>query len=358
MRRKKYQIIATLMILIIFLFGATSCFYLKDVSGKIKGVIKFKTNLIAEFFSFIKFNFNRLIKKIDRFFSSLKFYFKKVKFENIKLENIKEEKTEKINLLKNFGKKYDEMVLNKMLLYSSSAIPINENIIISIYFPLNDNKIDLSKFSKYHFKIVKLNKEEYLKITSQNTIEIDQTKVPSINIDTQKKGLLFLKSYKLVLKNSKPAIFSILADEENNKYYALLENLPKEFYTIPYNFNFYYKNKEEKIKYHTFYFYPLSSSLMEVVIGFYLPFEPIKVILFFAILFFIVIISLVFGYIILKQYLFETKKGENKSIKKLENNEKMDNNIDEKELKEDSEKSNTLGKEVDIAEIPDFFKDL
>lgn len=353
MGRKKYQIIF-LLILIIFFIEMVSCNYISNTLDKIKSVINFKTNLIIKLVDFIKFNFNKLVKKTDRFFYSLKFYFKKVK-----LENIKDKKIVKINLLKDFGKKYDEMILNKMLLYSSSAIPINENLLISIYFPSDNDKIDLSKFSKYHFKVVKVNKEEYTKIMSQKTIDIDRAKVNYSNNVQKKenKGLLFLKSYKLILKNAKPAIFSVLLDEDDNQYYAILENLPKEFYTLPDDFNFYIKNREPKIRYHSFYFYPLSSSLMEVVIGFYLPFEPIKVILFFAFIFLIVIISLVFGYIILKQYLFESKKEENKSIKKLENTEKMDNNIDEKKLKVDIEKNDTIGKEIDISEIPDFFED-
>jgi len=376
MRRKKYLLLMLIILLLIF-FEITGCYYFNELNYRFSNLFRLKINLFNKVINFIKFKLNRLVIRIDRFFSSYLFIAK-----NANSINNRDYKVQKINQLKEFGKKYDELILNKMLLYSSSGIPLNDNIIISLYFYSGQKKIEISKYEKYHFKLIEISKDGYNKIINQKLLEIEKVNSPLNNKISQKKDskkLLFLRQYKLILKNSKPAILSLLQDEEGNQYYAILENLEKEFYSLPSDFNFYYKNQPPKIKFHTFYYYPLSSSLMELVIGFTLPIEPVKIYLFFAIIFIIVIISLVFGYIILTQYLFNFEKEKNDKQKKLENIEKIDNNIDEKEKKENDEikiskegiqkdkmkNNNSLenlknyeteleGKEIDISEIPDF----
>lgn len=389
MNRKKYFILFSLILIIIF-FLFSSCSYIIE-NGKY---------VIKKFLFFIRYNiksiyfnidnlFTKIWKKINRFsvfsknFSiSNNIFFQKPIFSS------KSKINEFLNHLVNFGKKYDDLVLNTMLLYSSNGIPLDKNIIINIYTSSNNKKPDITRLHKYHFKIIEVSKEEYDKLNNLNMNKIENTIINSKNSGLNKKAVLsylYVKEYKLILKNSKPAILCHLKSNNENNFLAILENLPSEFYSIPDEYSFYIKNSFPKIKYHTFYYYPLSSSLLDVVIGFYYPINPLRFFAFFAIIFIIIIILLVIGFILLKQYLFTNLEYKNKKIKKLENIKNMDNNIDEKDivnnnkneeksiykneeniktnlkdetiaqnLERKEKKEQVMGEEINISEIPDF----
>jgi len=269
----------------------------------------------------------------------------------------------KIKLLKEFGIKYDEIVLNTMLYYFTNGIPIESDMIINIYVYIGLKEINLKKFPKYHFKILEITKYEYEKLEKENFNEIGKTY--NNNLKSNAGNKLYIVKYKLTLKNSKPAILAQLRDEEDNIYFALIENLPNEIVNLPEDFRFYYKNAFPKIQYQSFYFYPLSSSMDDVIIGFYAPINPFKIISFFAIIFIIVIILLVFGFLLLKQYIFNSfsssmenknfEKKDSEMIKKMEKTQNINNNIVENENNvKEGENKESVGKPVDINEIPEF----
>lgn len=341
MKRKNYLLI--LIILVSFILSLlTACKYFDKI--ELSQLNNLRLKLI---------NINERIKsffiKIERKFLQI-FKILKLVIINNKTSS---DRNAKISELNDFGKKYDELILNLALLYASNGIPYDKNIIISVYTH-GGNIPDLSKFKKYHFKILDINKDEYDKLVNSKMNEINQ----SIIIESKSKiEYFYIKKYKLTIKNSKPALLCQLIDRVNNKYYALLENLPADVYNIPDDYKFYFKKSYPKIKFHTFYYYPLSCSLQEVVIGFYLPISRIRVFAFFAIIFLIAIVLLSLGFYLCKQYLFGFEKNINNNIKKMEKYSNMNNNINENRGKEERAKNTDdkkIGKEVDISEIPDF----
>lgn len=401
-RKKQFIIIYTLIILffIFYLFFLIGCKYFNENINSFYSneffFNKFKIRILSKHF----LHLDKIVYKLKSYISILnkKLISYRVLFEKIWFEKSKNNRTELVNQLKVYGKNYDDLISSTMLQYSSKGIPFDNSIIISIY-TYDRNKIpNLSRFKKYHFKIIELSKEKYGEIKNQKMFQIEKNYQQNI----KDNNLLFIKDYKLTLKNSEAVILCNLIDAENNYYLCLIENLP--FNNLPGNYKFYLNNKYPRIKFHTFYYYPIASSFNEVLIGFYLAISPVRFFSFFAIIFVIVIILLVVGYIILKEYLFSNsfskaqvnkednlkyssiqkefknkeiknvdlknikivnKEIKNKFIEKMENIEKMsnndyrkeDSNISEKSFKKSKKDGEVTGKKIDLSEIPDF-KDL
>ena len=404
--KNPYKFISVLFILL-FLIIMISCSYISPVKDNLHNIKDKFYNIVYEinnFFKFIGIKFNGLLLRFNNLLFKIKRFIINdiVLIKNLKISKQDSKLSEKIISLKNFGKKYDEMISDTMLLYSSSGVPVDKDLIISIYVYYNQSNIDFTKFQKYHFKLVELSKENYEKSINKDLIEIKNN--ISTNINSSKKDnkkntgkLLYVKKYRLTLKNSKPAIFAQFIDSEEKTYYGLIENLPADLSIFPEDYKIYPKKYFPKIRYYTFYYYPLSTSYYEIAIGFYEPINPIRFFAFFAIIFIVVIILLIFGYILLKHYLFNEDKYENINFKKVENIEKMNHNKDEKEkefanekfkrniefnekrdydekilneknINKDSEESikikekqggektkeDRIGEEVNISDIPDF----
>ncbi|MFN3411872.1 MAG: hypothetical protein ACK4YF_06925 [Exilispira sp.] len=401
-RKKQILILYSLIILffIFYLFFLSGCKYFKENINSFYSdeffLIKFK----IKDFSKDLLPLDKIVYKLKSYISILnqKLISYKILFEKIWFERSRTNRTELVNQLKVYGKNYDDLISKTMLQYSSTGIPFDNSIIISIYTYDGEKIPNLTRFKKYHFKFIELSKEKYDEIKNQKMFQIEKNYQQNIKYN----NLLFIKDYKLKLKNSKAVILCNLVDAENNYYLCLIENLPIN--NLPQNYKFYLNNKYPRIKFYTFYYYPLASSFNEVLIGFYLPISPVRFFSFFAIIFVIVIILLVVGYIILKEYLFsnsfskaqgnkeddlkyssiqkEYKNKENKNtdlknieikdkeiknkfIEKMENIEKMSNNdyrkedgsINEKSFNENKKDVEVTGKKIDLSEIPDF-KDL
>ncbi len=388
----KFNIILSIIFFIVCIFLFSCSAYSNDGIIQKSNQIKF---LVKNSISIIIYDLKKLTGKTvyalkviyNKIFSSINNFANLLNSEKQKDSNKRNKNTEldiKIRELKDYAKNYDEIVLNTMLLYSTSGIPSNKDLIINIYTVDESKKLNLEKFIKYHFKIQMIKNDEYEKLKKQKYNEIEknsnlinnkdkQIKENNEKRDQKTEKKLYVTKYKLSLKGSKPVIIAMLMDDDGIYYYSLIENFSGEITNLKDDFKLFYKGSYPKIQYHSFYYYPLSQSLMEVVVGFYYPISPMKFFSFFAIIFIIVILLLVFGYLLLKQYLFDEYKGENIKFKdkKIENNftdetkkmekiEKVNNNIIEKDKnkegyqEEKKEEKNVVGKPINIDDIPDF----